>query len=218
MLLLFFISRSIIAQTPVNNILFKQDGSNPALEFYKKEMFQNIVIPGEYEDACVLALSHYPELLNEKIEFVYSKGTYSMAARPVISSMFGNRKHRKYRIYINTVSKSKGLLLTDVGFNAQVGIIGHELAHILDYSQKSSFGILLDGIGYLFKSYRSKYEKKTDKTAIDRGLGWQLYDFSNCTQNHLNVPESYKTYKKKIYMCPQSILNYIEQSNLKNQE
>jgi hypothetical protein len=203
-------SFKISAQTPATSFKFVKEEILNDMNFYKKDKCEKMIIPGEYEAACLLALSHYPELENQKIEFVYAKGAYSMAARPVPSSMFRNRKYRKYKIFINTESKSKGLLLPNVEFNAQVGILGHELAHILDYSQKSSFRIMLDGIGYLSKGYRAKYEKATDKVAIDRGLGWQLYEFSSCTQNHEQVPESYKIYKAKIYMCPQSILNYIQ--------
>ncbi|MBA3899490.1 MAG: hypothetical protein H0X62_04640 [Bacteroidetes bacterium] len=201
------------AQTPEYKFKFVKEEILNDLDCYKEGICPKILIPDEYEAACVLALSHYPELQNEKIEFVYGKGSYSMAARPVPLSLFRNKKNRKYKIFINTESKSKGLLLPNVGFNAQVGIVGHELAHILYYTKKSSFRIVLDGIGYMSKSYRAKFEKETDRVAIERGLGWQLYEFSNSTQNHEDVPDAYKLYKTKIYMCPHSIKTYIEKQH-----
>jgi hypothetical protein len=202
------------AQTPGYKFQFIKAEVFELIECYKDDVCSKITIPDEYEAACLLALAYYPELKNEHIEFVYGKGAYSMAARPVPMSLFKSRKKRKYRIFINTESKNKGLLLNQVGFNAQVGIVGHELAHILYYSQKSSARIILDGILYSNKKFRAKFEKDTDKVAIDRGLGWQLHDFSNCTQTHEAVPEEYKIYKKAVYMCPQTIEEYIEKNKL----
>jgi hypothetical protein len=173
----------------------------------------SISYPEEYEAACLLALSFYPELRDENIKFVYGKGAYSMAARPAPASLFKNRKNREYLIFINTQSKNHGLLLPQVDFNAQVGIIGHELAHILYYKGKSSFRIVLDGLGYMNKSYRAKFEKATDLETIKRGLGWQLFDFSSCTHNSEHVPEKYKRYKKKIYLCPQTISELLQLHN-----
>jgi hypothetical protein len=204
---------SVKAQTPGEKFKFIKQDITQSIDCYKTGVCNKIKFPKEYEAACLVALSHYPELKNEQIEFVYGKGAYSMAARPVPFTLLLNKKHRKYRIFINTESKNSGLLLPQVGFNAQVGIIGHELAHILDYSQKSSFRIICDGLGYLSKGFRAKYEKETDRIAIDRGLGWQLHEFSSKTQEDKNVPNYYKVYKVKTYMSPQSILNYIETQN-----
>jgi hypothetical protein len=196
-----------------SKIKFLQEELPELLENIKCSAGSRISFPKEYEGACLIALSYYPELKDENIKFIYGKGAYSMAARPAAKSLFRNRKNREYLIFINTQSKNKGLLLPEVELNAQVGIIGHELAHILYYTGKSSFRIMLDGLGYLNKSYRAKFEKDTDKETINRGLGRQLLDFSSCTHNSSAVPEKYKRYKKRIYLCPQSILELLHLEN-----
>jgi hypothetical protein len=197
------------AQTPAEKILFCEDEICSKLDLLKAEFSDNKTIPEEYEMQCLLALSYFPELKKENIEFVYSKGAYSMAARPAPLSLLGKKKNRKYRIFINTESKNQGLLLHEVPFNAQVGIIGHELAHILDYTQKSVFRIMRDGIGYSSEKFRAKFEHATDKIAIDRGLGWQVLEFCSSTHESESVPQQYKEYKNRVYMTPASIKEYI---------
>ena len=89
--------------------------------------------------------------------------------------------------------------------------MGHELAHILYYTKKSALRILLDGIAYTSrKKFRAKFEKDTDKVAIHRGFGWQIYDFSTRVLNEKKIPEKYKSYKRKIYLSPESVLEYIK--------
>ena len=207
---LFIFNFQSYAQTPKEQFVFLKEDLEQETKLLKAEFCSNKHIPIDFESACVLALSYYPELKGEKIHFIYGKGAYSMAARPAPLSLFGRRKNREYRVFINTASRNKGLLLSELSFNAQVGVIGHELAHILDYTKKSSLRIILDGIGYASKKFRARFEKATDKEAIDRGLGWQVYDFCHKTHKAEKVPEIYKQYKLRIYMTPESIREYIQ--------
>ncbi|HET6245315.1 MAG: hypothetical protein H0V01_04320 [Bacteroidetes bacterium] len=205
---LFATNKDTSGQTPREKFTIEECKQSTAC--LKEEFYDNKMMPEKFESACLLALSYYPELKREKISFVYTKGAYSMAARPdPFSLLFSSRKNRQYYIYINTESKNKGLLLSDIPFNAQVGIVGHELAHILYYTKTSSWRIILDGILYYSKSFRAKFEQDTDKVAIDRGLGWQVYDFCSKTHKADHVPEVYKQYKLQIYMSPESIIEYI---------
>jgi hypothetical protein len=204
-----FVVTACSAQTPAKKMLFCENEIFSKLEKLKEDFSHNKCFPEQYEMQCLLALSYYPELIEKNIQFIYSKGAYSMAARPVPLTLFGRKKNRKYKIFINTQSKNKGLLLHEVPFNAQVGIIGHELAHILDYTRKSSVEIILNGIGYMSEKFRAKFEQETDKIAIDRGLGWQVLEFCSSTHESDIVPQYYKAYKNRIYMTPASIKEYI---------
>jgi hypothetical protein len=103
-------------------------------------------------------------------------------------------------VYINNRPDFNGIYLSSLNYDQQVGIIGHELAHILDYSHKSAFRIIGNGIGYLFPSYRRKFEGATDIRTIKHGLGWQLFDFVNFLMNHSHASASYLRMKKRIYM------------------
>lgn len=177
------------------------------LEELKNRYGQNKKLPGDFELPCLIALSHYPELADVNIEFVYKKIATTMAARPRLNMLFRKRKNREYRIFINTDSaRVKGVLLHQVPFNAQVGIIGHELAHIMDYESKSVGRLVKTGIRYLSKGFRSRMEKETDMAAIKRGFGWQLYSFTDFLFTCKDVPEAYLKYKQKVYYSPEDFL------------
>ena len=54
------------------------------------------------------------------------------------------------------------------------------------------------------------FEKEIDCATIQRGLGWQLYDwavFSMITNTY--ATEEYKEFKKKTYLRPDEIKDYI---------
>ncbi|MCK4661842.1 MAG: hypothetical protein KAT68_03170 [Bacteroidales bacterium] len=167
-------------------------------------------LPDSFKIQTYFAISHYPELVNTKIIFREKKIRTTMATRPRFDFIFKKRNKRTYIIYINNSSKKiNGAIISEVPFNAQVGVIGHEFAHILDFSNKNGIRILGNGIGYLFKKFKIKLEYQTDSTTIAHGLGWQVYDFSDYILNRAEIPEKYINYKKKIYMSPNEIKKII---------
>lgn len=165
-------------------------------------------IPQDYELAFYTAISHYPELKETKIEMKFKKFNFSMAARPA-KKLLTNRKKRIYRVYVNIKKDFTGLLPSRLNYNQKTGIIGHELGHILDYSNKSLCKMIGTGIGYLSRAYRRKLEAKTDIKAISHGLGWQLYDFNNYLNNFSDASEKYKKKKKKVYLDEKEIKELI---------
>ena len=53
---------------------------------------------------------------------------------------------------------------------AKIGAFGHELAHIFDYIDKSTFNIIIFGIKYLNNNLKENIEKKTDRIAIKHNI------------------------------------------------
>jgi len=156
-------------------------------------------IPQEYEIAFYTAVSHYPELKDYTIEIKPKFLHFTMAARPA-TRLFSNRNSRVYRIYTNVNKNSGGILAATLTYNQKVGIIGHELGHVLDYTHKSLCQLINTGIGYMFVSYRRKMEKNTDLEAIRHGLGWQLYDYKDFLFNHSGVDRKYLKKISKVYL------------------
>jgi len=165
-------------------------------------------VPEEYSLAFYTAASHYPELQETRIEFRIKPLKTTMATRPA-KFLFRSRQKRVYRVYINNKLNFNGVYLSSLNYDQQVGIIGHELAHILDYSHKSLFRLIGDGIGYLFPSFRRKFEEDTDIRTIKHDLGWQLFDFVDFIMNRSNASESYLRMKKRIYMNEYEIKTII---------
>ncbi len=62
--------------------------------------------------------------------------------------MLRSARNRTYQVIIDSEREGTrgALLLKNQPFNAQVGIIGHELAHTVYYLNRSLFGILSDAL------------------------------------------------------------------------
>jgi hypothetical protein len=165
---------------------------------------QNKSFIKEYEKQSLIALSYYPELKNCSIQFEHANIKTTMACRPSVQRLVCG--HRVYQIFINDYLDFEGVLLQDVPFNAQIGIIGHEMAHILDYEERNIAGIIQRSIDYLFVEKKRKYEREIDSLTIKQGLGWQLYDWANFSMYHsTKATEKYKQFKQDIYMSPLEI-------------
>jgi hypothetical protein len=163
-------------------------------------------VPKEFETSVLVALSFYPELVNSKITFKYLKISTSMNARPTLGSLLFRRKAQfRYVVRINNSKKDSTLHVKDVPFNAQIGLFGHEFFHFVDYRNKQSFHITKRLLAYTNDLKKEKFEKEIDLGTISRGLGWQLYDWSNYVLHESNATKEYKDFKRLIYMEPEEI-------------
>jgi hypothetical protein len=139
------------------------------------------VLPAGYEAAALRALSHYPELAEIPVEFVWRKNPVSHSSRPHNGSLFLGKKRRRYLIIIST--EVSDLLepgrLPYLSYNAQIGVLGHELAHTVDYLERGLGNLIGLGIRYsTSKKVTERWERFTDSTAISHNLGYQLKAWS----------------------------------------
>jgi hypothetical protein len=145
-------------------------------ERLKREVGNNKVMPSEYEKQILFALSYFPELANTKIEFQFKKSKSGIIdTRPTIGSLLRNGSKRKYLVTIyNSVAGRTLSTFSNADVNAQVGILGHELCHIVYLKHSTGFGLLGLGIAHVSTRYMDGFENKTDSMDIERGLGYQL--------------------------------------------
>lgn len=169
------------------------------------------VTDNSIERAYLKALCFYPELKNVKIRIKYGRIKTSMAAIPKPSSLlFRKRTNRTYTIIINKKEHSDpARLLHTAPFNAMVGVFGHELAHILDYKEKSNCQMVGFAISYLNHEKRKQTEWKTDSITVSHGLGWQLYHFTDFVFNEADINPKYRKYKTKYYMKPEALYQMV---------
>ncbi len=166
----------------------------------------------EFSLSALVALSYYPELDSTKIDFKYKKIRTIMVARPKLHCLFFKKENRPYQIIINKSKTFRDSLFVNMSFNGKTGIMGHELAHIYDYSDRSVLGLIWFGIKYMLFSKR-EIERYTDRIAIERGLGWQLYDaYSYIHNNQQGLPEKYIKNKMEYYLKPREIIRETEKS------
>lgn len=168
-------------------------------------------IPENYKLSFLLALSHYNELDSIKIKFKSTKIKTTLNARPTVPSLlFRRTAKRTYVIRINDKASDSLILLDAVPFNARVGLFGHELCHFADYNQKSIFGVMGRMFAYSSLKKKEKFEKEIDSLTIERGLGWQLYDWSDFVLNESVGSVEYKDFKRKVYLEPDEIEVILE--------
>jgi hypothetical protein len=150
-------------------------------------------------------------LSGRKIIFKERKIKTTLNARPTIGSLlFSKKSNRTYVIRINSNKSDSIISLINVPFNAKIGLFAHEFSHFSDYQSRSLFGVIARGISYSSKKTKVKFEKEIDLSTINRGLGWQLYDWSNYIQTQSNATHKYKQIKLFTYMSPFEILKIIE--------
>jgi len=155
------------------------------------------------------ALMQYPELWESAIVFKTKKLKTTMACRPKFLSLLRNKQQRKYLIIVNNQAHRTGKPVFDsLTFNAQVGLIGHELGHISYYLNRPSALVLLDGLRYICPKFKRNFERETDIRTLKHGFKWQLFEFSSYIQDNQYVLPEYKKYKLKFYLSPQEIADY----------
>lgn len=175
----------------------------PIMDSLKIELGEGKVFLPEFELQTLIALIHYPELKKTKIEFVYKKLGSTMAARPRLLTTIRRKGKRSYCIFLNNVNPE--IPIDGASFNAQIGVIGHELGHISNYETKSSWRLIADALRYPSKKFRRKFERATDQRNLDHGLFWQLYDWKMYAFHHKHADPEYLEYKRKIYLSPEEV-------------
>ncbi len=178
-------------------------------------LLRNKTLPFDYEHSILAALMYYPNLEDTRINFKKRSLTTTMAALPTVGSIFRRSENRRYSILINqTKNKRKAPLLRDIPFEARVGVIGHELAHIVDYNRKSGVRLVGNGIAYsVSNSFKRNLENKIDRITINKGLGEGLYAFRLFVEQEANTTDRYRRFKNKIYLTSADIESLVESIN-----
>ncbi len=189
----------------------------------KKVVGKNKNIPAQYEKQILLALSYFPELTDIQIVFRFKHTNTSFSTRPTILSVFRKSSRRKYIVTISDSSQPilVPLQLRNLDYNAQIGVMGHELTHAADFTSKNTFGLLRVAFGNLSNKYLDRLERKTDSLCIAHGLGYQLLAWSSFIRTAMhrkNWTGSVNINKgpmlREKYMNPSTIIKHIEMDPL----
>lgn len=223
--LLTFLTINSSAQEIVKQFT-KESYSNQKLQDLKKEFGKNKIIPTICESQILIALSYFPELKDTNIEFRLKKNNTPLSSRPNLLGLLQSSKKRKYIITISEATNSmlEPILLKNLNFNAQIGVLGHELSHVSDYMSKG-FGKMANllWIEIFSKKQVDKFETRTDHICINHGLGYQLLDWSSSVRKNLNIEYwrgadnlQYMT-KKERYLNPETIIKVLKSKALYNE-
>lgn len=138
-------------------------------------------LPPGYEMAAAIAYSAYPELKDVKIDMILTDKGAPMESNFDLWTMFvPGKKNRQYKILLREGEASfDPIFMKNLPFDAQVGILAHELGHVVYYHERNLLKIGKWGLKYLNDSqFRATHERTTDLMPIYHGLGSQIYQYA----------------------------------------
>ena len=149
----------------------------------------NKKIPGIYRRPILKALSYFPELKEVPVQFILKKKNSTFTTVPTFLSIFQRKGRRTYKIII---SKDAGdtlapLLFQNLAYEAQVGVIGHELSHVADFNSRNFCQSMGMAAGHLSGKYVDKMEYNTDLICIQHGMGPYLLAYSRHIRTTMKV-------------------------------
>jgi hypothetical protein len=137
-----------------------------------------------------------------------------MKAQPDFFSLFRSRKKRRYKILISRRFKISGqeFKTSEIPSEILVGWLGHELGHIVDYSQRSNMNLLFFGARYLLSDRHIRSAERTaDAVAVSRGMEDYILQTKEFLLNHAAISLSYKERIKKYYLTPEEIMTLVQE-------
>ena len=171
-------------------------------------------LPKGFELPAAIAYSAFPQLKDVHIDMVLTNDGVPMESNFNILSLFGSKKNRQYRILLNdNKNSSNPILLRALPFDAQVGILAHELGHVVFYHQLNLFQIGKWGLNYLWNdAYTATHERTTDLMPVYHGLGSQIYQYAHYVRHDPSCKEFYVNHHgwmDKYYMTDKELLREI---------
>jgi len=187
------------------------------IETSSEKEILNKSLSEKYRDEIIVALSFFPELKDTRIQFKRKRFFIraSMTSSPSFFSVFRKKEKRKYVISINNrKGLFKGVRLDSVSFAGRVGVLGHELCHVVDYESQDFFELIKFGVLYSLSSKEMKrVEHETDLLTLKHGLGCELWHFKKYIFSNIKRSNKYRKKILEFYMTDQDVYNYIEKDN-----
>lgn len=203
----FFLFGNLFSQSlPIRS--YSRVSDSLILDSLRAEFGQNKIIAPGLELQALRALSHYPELKRIRIKFKLHRSKIAHSSQPGFATIWKPKNKRTYIVFVSTDVPDfyfQGMQW-NLPYNAQVGVLGHELGHTTQYLNKRFLGLIWTGIKYgLSKRFVKRMEHETDQIAIHHELGWQLFDWSKIAHPLLE-----QAGRGQNYMLPEEIEQVLE--------
>jgi hypothetical protein len=216
---IFLFPSFVVCQVPRKSFN-PDDLSESYFRDLKKEFGNKKRYPPQFERQILIALSHYPELEHIPILFRIRKRHTPATTKVTVTGLFEAPETRHYVITISdsTEDMLMPLLFKNLPFNAQVGVIGHELGHVADPSTQSLFQLLKHGVRNISRKYVDRFEYNTDAICIAHGLGYQLLEWSKYVRSTMKTinwdgPDyAHRKKDRERYMNPETIEKRINEN------
>lgn len=183
---------------------------------------ENKVIPESLHDEVVAALSYYPELNDTAIEFKFKEKIKksTMQAQPRFASFLKSKDKREYVIKISQQIQidDEEFKITDIPSDVLIGWIGHELGHVVDYSNRTNFGMVIFGFNYLFsEKYIREVERTADTYAVAHGMGDYILKTKDFILENADISEKYKERIRRLYISTEEVMDLINEDRVEEE-
>lgn len=171
--------------------------------------------PSKIKSEVEKALAYYPDLEEVAIEFrwgVFTQHSF-MLAQPKVPTLLRNKTQREYQIIMRKkfFLKNKRVPNGRIPSEVIVGWLGHELGHILDYKDRSSWNLIRFGILYYFsKDFLKKAEITADLNAVEHGLIKALVKSKEFGRDPKFFPWRYINKLKSLYPSVTTVKNWAD--------
>lgn len=175
--------------------------------------------PQIVEEPILEAYRHYPELHSNKVSFIIDsefKGAF-MQAQPVIGSLWKPMSNREYKIRMKPhfVLDGDTIPIQDLPHRALVGWFGHELGHLMDYSERNSLNMTWFGLRYLMSEKAVVIAERTaDHHALKHGLGKEIIATKEFIMKKGTFPAWYTKKIKKLYLTAEEVRQLAEEEGI----
>lgn len=227
-LIFIFLLSTILSwsQQPIKYI--NKDSVNAEISVLKENFGKHKKLPLCYENQALIALSYFPELKETPIDFVTKIKLAPLSTNIKFWSIFRKKGKRKFTIAISvqSVHKIQEIIFDSLSYNGQIGVLGHELSHVVDLNSRSFLQLAGISFGFISPHYVDRFEFNTDRICIDHGLGYQLLAWSIDVRTALNIGHWGGTgkvkksgadrTKRERYMNPNTIQDIISKHPLYN--
>ena len=176
-------------------------------------------LPEGFEIAAAIAYSAFPQLKDVNIDMILTPEGAPMESTLEIGSLIGLRRNRHYQILLNDAEESffDPILLRSLPFDAQVGILAHELGHIVYYHELNILEFGKWGLNYLRdEEFRATHERTTDLMPLYHGLGSQIYQYAYFVRRDPTCQAFYeaeKDFMDKYYLTDIELYEVIHKEN-----
>ncbi len=176
--------------------------------------YPKLIVPENIREQAEMAMSFYPELKHTEVEFKYNDMVRKnfMQAQPKWKSLFSSRNKRAYIILISKKFKveDKYFSIEEIPEDVLIGWLGHELGHVMDYRSRSTIGMLIFGLKYLYSpAHIKEVERAADDYAVKHGMGNYILKTKDFILNNTSLSDSYKNHMRKFYLSPEEIAELI---------
>lgn len=185
------------------------------LELLRKEFGRYKEIPEKYETVILTALSHFPELKDTRIRFcLEQKHPVPYGTKPSMKSILADPSERKYIVSILEHADPPMFyaLFKNLTYESQLGVLGHELTHVVQYNSLSRPELLKFMLFFMLPEFQQKIEQAADMGAIIHGFGKELLEHAI----YIRCIPGYVEERKAInenYLKPSEILGYLPEYN-----